>query len=150
MPMSLKATIQEDVKSAMRARDKARLGVLRLISAAIKQKEVDDRVDLDDAGVLAVLDKMAKQRRESLEQYSKAGRQDLADQEQFELDLIATYLPEPLGEDELARLIDQVIVDTGASGMRDMGAVMGALKPQVQGRADMKAVSAAVRDRLNS
>jgi uncharacterized protein YqeY len=137
MPMSLKATIQEDVKSAMRARDKARLGVLRLISAAIKQKEVDERVELDDTGVLAVLDKMAKQRRESLEQYSKAGRQDLADQEQFELEV-------------LARLIDQAIADSGASSMRDMGAVMGALKPLVQGRADMKAVSTAVRDRLNT
>lgn len=148
--MSLKTRIQEDVKQAMRARERARLGVLRLVSAAIKQKEVDDRVDLDDAGVTAVLDKMAKQRRESLEQYRKAGRDDLADQEQYELDLLADYLPEPLDADELQRLIDQAIADAGASGMQDMGRVMGAIKPLVQGRADMKAVSTQVRERLNS
>ena len=148
--MSLKARIQEDVKDAMRARDRARLGVMRLISAAIKQIEVDERVELDDDGVALVLDKMAKQRRESLEQYVDAGRDDLADQERFELGVLADYLPEPLGEAELEQLIHQAIADTGASSMRDMGNVMGAIKPQVQGRADMKAVSNTVRALLNA
>lgn len=146
--MSLKARIQEDVKNAMRAHERERLAVLRLVSAAIKQKEVDERIELDDAQVLAVLDKMVKQRRESLEQYRGAGREDLAAQEAFELDLIQTYLPEPLGEDELAALIRATIAEVGASGIRDMGAVMNALREQVQGRADMKAVSQAVKNQL--
>jgi len=148
--MSLKSRIQDDVKQAMRARDKARLSVLRLITAAIKQKEVDERIELSDGDVLAVLDKMAKQRRESLEHYRKAGRDDLADQEQFELELIGEFMPEPLGEAELGRLIQAAIKETGASSMRDMGAVMAALREQVQGRADMKAVSETVRARLAS
>ena len=148
--MSLKATIQDDVKQAMKARDRSRLGVLRLISAAIKQIEVDQRIELDDAGVLAVLDKMAKQRRESLEQYESAGRDDLAEQERYELEQIATYLPEPLSEQQLETLIGEAIAATGAASMQDMGQVMGVLKPQVQGRADMKAVSAAVRARLGA
>ena len=113
--MSLKIRIQDDVKSAMRAREKARLGVLRLITAAIKQKEVDERTELDDTAVLAVLDKMAKQRRESIEQYESAGREDLASQERYELDLLSGYLPEPLGEDELTDLIRQAVAETGAS-----------------------------------
>jgi len=146
--MSLKSRIQDDVKQAMRARDKARLSALRLVTAAIKQKEVDERIDLDDAQVLGVLDKMAKQRRESLEQYQKAGRDDLAAQEEYELDLLAEFLPEPLSDEALAGLIDQAIEDTGAENMRDMGTVMAALREQVQGRADMKAVSNAVRSRL--
>lgn len=146
--MSLKSRIQDDVKQAMRARDKARLSVLRLITAAIKQKEVDERIELSDGDVLAVLDKMAKQRRESLEQYRQAGRDDLADQEQFELELLGEFMPEPLGEAELGRLIQAVIEETGASSMRDMGAVMATLREQVQGRADMKAVSDTVRARL--
>jgi uncharacterized protein YqeY len=148
--MSLKSRIQDEVKTAMRARDKARLNVLRLITAAIKQKEVDERVDLDDAGILAVLDKMTKQRRESLEQYESAGREDLAGQERFELELIAEYLPEPLAAEELDRLIRSAVAATGASSMRDMGAVMGHLREQIQGRADMKAVSGAVKDILGS
>lgn len=146
--MSLKTRIQDEVKQAMRARDKARLSALRLVTAAIKQKEVDERIELDDTAVLGVLDKMVKQRRESLEQYEKAGREDLARQEAFELALLAEFLPEPLGEDELAALIDQAIAATGAESMRDMGAVMASLRDQVQGRADMKAVSDAVRARL--
>jgi hypothetical protein len=146
--MSLKARIQEDVKNAMRAQQREQLAVLRLVTAAIKQKEVDERIDLDDTQVLAVLDKMAKQRRESLEQYRAAGRDDLADQEQFELDLIQTYLPEQLGEDELAELIRAAIADLGASSIRDMGPVMNALRTEVQGRADMKAVSQAVKAQL--
>ena len=146
--MSLKSRIQDDVKNAMRAQQRERLAVLRLVTAAIKQKEVDERIELDDAQVLAVLDKMVKQRRESLEQYRSAGRDDLADQEAFELELIQTYLPEPLAENELAELIRKNIEDTGASSIRDMGAVMNALRPQVQGRADMKAVSQAVKNQL--
>ncbi len=148
--MSLKSRIQEDVKNAMRAQQREQLAVLRLVTAAIKQKEVDERVDLGDEQVLAVLDKMAKQRRESLEQYQKAGRDDLAAQEQFELDLIQTYLPEPLSEEELASLIQSTIAETGASSIRDMGSVMNALRGQVQGRADMKAVSQAVKNQLMS
>jgi len=146
--MSLKSRIQDDVKNAMRAHERERLAVLRLVTAAIKQKEVDERIELDDAQVLAVLDKMVKQRRESLEQYRSAGRDDLADQEAFELDLIQTYLPEPLGEAELDSLIDEAIAEAGADSIRDMGGVMNALRPKVQGRADMKAVSQAVKNRL--
>lgn len=148
--MSLKVRIQEDVKNAMRAQQREQLGVLRLVTAAIKQIEVDERVDLDDEQVLAVLDKMLKQRRESLEQFQKAGRDDLAAQEQFELDLIQTYLPEQLGEAELAELISSTISELGAGSIRDMGPVMNALRGQVQGRADMKAVSQAVKTQLLS
>ena len=142
--------IQTDVKSAMRARDQKRLTALRLITAAIKQVEVDKRIEIDDKGVLAVLDKMVKQRRDSLEQYQKAGRDDLAAQEEFELELISVYLPEPLSDDELAALIKQAVADTGASSIRDMGAVMNQLREQVQGRADMKAVSSAVKQQLGA
>lgn len=148
--MSLKSRIQDDVKNAMRAHERERLAVLRLVTAAIKQKEVDERIELDDAQVLAVLDKMVKQRRESLEQYRDAGRDDLAAQEAYELDLIQAYLPEPLGEDELAALIRATIAEVGADSIRDMGAVMNALREQVQGRADMKAVSQAVKNQLMS
>jgi uncharacterized protein YqeY len=147
--VSLKSRIQDDVKNAMRARDRERLGCLRLITAAIKQKEVDERVELDDTAVLVVLDKMAKQRRESLEQYEKAGREDLASKERDELEIISSYLPEPLAAEELAGLIREAVAATGASGMSDMGAVMAQLRDQVQGRADMKAVSAAVREMLS-
>jgi uncharacterized protein YqeY len=148
--MSLKSRIQEDVKSAMRSQQREQLAALRLITAAIKQKEVDERADLGDEGVLAVLDKMVKQRRESLEKYEEAGRHDLADKEQFELDLIRSYMPEPLGEDELRQLINATIAELGAGSIRDMGAVMSALRGQVQGRADMKAVSQAVRAQLEA
>ncbi|MGA9575232.1 MAG: GatB/YqeY domain-containing protein [Lysobacterales bacterium] len=151
LPLStLKGQIQEDVKSAMRARDQKRLTALRLITAAIKQVEVDQRIEMDDTAVLAVLDKMVKQRRDSLEQYQSAGRDDLAAQERFELDLIANYLPEALSNDELAALIKQAVADTGASSIRDMGTVMNKLRPQVQGRADMKAVSNAVKEQLGA
>jgi uncharacterized protein YqeY len=148
--MSLKSRIQEDVKAAMRAHERERLSALRLITAAIKQMEVDERIELDDDQVLAVLDKMAKQRRESLEQYEQAGREDLAQQERFELDLLQAYLPEQLGEDELSALIDATIADLGASSIRDMGPVMNALRGKVQGRADMKAVSQAVKAKLTT
>jgi uncharacterized protein YqeY len=146
--MTLKATIQDEVKSAMRARDQRRLTTLRLITAAIKQIEVDKRIELDDQAVLAVLDKMVKQRRESLSQFEAAGREDLAAQEKYELDLITQYLPEALSEDEISALIQQAVADTGATSIRDMGAVMNKLRGEVQGRADMKAVSSAVKAQL--
>lgn len=145
----LSQRITEDSRAAMREKDKGRLGVLRLISAAIKQREVDERITLDDTQVLAVLDKMAKQRRESLEQYRNAGRDDLARQEEFELQVLREYLPQPLSDAEIEALIDAAVQSTGAAGIKDMGQVMGVLKPQLQGRADMGAVSARVKARLN-
>jgi uncharacterized protein YqeY len=148
--MTLKSTIQDDVKSAMRARDQKRLTALRLIMAAIKQIEIDKRIELDDQAVLAVLDKMVKQRRESLEQFNAAGRDDLAAQEQFELELLSIYMPEALSDEEVAALIKQAVADAGASSIRDMGAVMNILRAQVQGRADMKAVSGAVKAQLSA
>ena len=148
--MSLKERISEDVKTAMRAKERDRLGVLRLITAAIKQREVDERIELDDSQVLAVIEKMVKQRKDSLEQFEKAGRDDLAKQEQYELDLLQVYMPEQLGADELSALISKTIQDVGAESMRDMGAVMSAIREQVQGRADMGAVSQAVREQLSA
>jgi uncharacterized protein YqeY len=147
--MALKDTLQQDMKAAMRGGDKQKLGVVRLILAAIKQREVDERIELDDAQITVVLDKMSKQRRDSLEQYEKAGREDLAAQERFELDLIQAYLPEPLDETEIDSLIDAAIEATGASSMKDMGKVMGQLKDKLQGRADMGAVSGKIKARLS-
>ncbi|NEX17473.1 MAG: glutamyl-tRNA amidotransferase [Halochromatium sp.] len=144
----LKSRLQADMKAAMKAGDKARLGVIRLINAAIKQREVDERIELDDTQVLAVLDKMLKQRRDSVSQYSEAGREDLAEQERFEIGICQEYMPAALSEDELTALIAAAIADTGAAGMKDMGKVMGVLKPQIQGRADMAAVSATVKAKL--
>ena len=146
--MSLKDRIQQDVKDAMRAKDKSRLAAIRLITAAIKQREVDERIELDDAQVTTVLDKMAKQRRESISQFEKAGRDDLIAQEVMELDIIQSYLPEQLGEDEINALIDSTIQATEATSIKDMGKVMGQLKPKLQGRADMSAVSALIKARL--
>ncbi len=146
----LKARIQDDVKNAMRSQDRERLAALRLISAAIKQIEVDQRIEMDDAAVLAVLDKMVKQRRDSLEQFEQAGREDLAAKERFELEVIQAYMPEQLTESELNELIKQAIAASGASSVRDMGAVMNALRPEVQGRADMKQVSQAVKAQLSA
>jgi uncharacterized protein YqeY len=148
--MTLKTQILDDVKVAMRARDQKRLTALRLMTSAIKQIEVDERIELDDQRVLAVLDKMVKQRRESLEQYESAGRDDLAAQEKFELELIAVYLPEALSDEEVAALIKQTIAETGASSIRDMGTVMNKIRGEVQGRADMKAVSSAVKAQLGA
>lgn len=148
--MTLKAQILNDVKSAMRARDQKRLTALRLITAAIKQIEVDQRIELDEQGVLAVLDKMVKQRRDSLQQYEAAGRDDLATQEKYELELISTYLPAALSDEEVAALIRQAIEETGAGSIRDMGMVMNKLRGAVQGRADMKAVSNAVKAQLGA
>jgi uncharacterized protein YqeY len=148
--MSLKSTILDDVKTAMRARDQKRLTALRLITSAIKQIEVDKRIDVDDQMVLEILNKMVKQRNESIAQYEAAGRDDLAAQEYFEIELLSVYLPEALSDDEVAALIKQAMADTGASSIRDMGAVMNKLRAEVQGRADMKAVSSAVKELLGA
>ncbi len=148
MADDLKSRIQEDVKGAMRARDRQRLDALRLITAAIKQKEVDERVDLDDRGVITVLEKMIKQRRDSIDQFNKAGRDELAAREAFEIEIIQQYMPAAMGESEVEALIDAALEETGASEMKEMGKVMGALKPKLQGRADMGAVSAKVKARL--
>ena len=146
--MSLKDRITDDVKDAMRARDKPRLATLRLITAAIKQQEVDERIELDDTQLLSLLDKMCKQRRESISQFEKAARDDLIAQEVSELAIIKSYLPEQLGEAEIAALIDETMSATGAASIKDMGKVMGQLKPNLQGRADMGAVSAMIKARL--
>src|SRR3972149_1136049 len=144
---ALKQRIEDDVKQAMRARDKERLSTLRLITAALKQKEVDDRVELDDGQVLALLDKMARQYRDSIEQFAKAGRTDLVDKETGELRVVLNYLPQQLTHEEITQLIAITISEAGATGIRDMGKVMGALKPKIQGRADMSAVSEIIKKR---
>ena len=148
--MSLKAQITEDMKSAMKAGEKDRLKVVRLIRAAIKQIEIDTREELDDAAVLAVLAKMVKQRRDSVEQFEKGDREDLAAIERAEIVVINDYLPEQLSPEELAAMVDEVIQTTGAAGIRDMGKVMGQIKVLASGRADMGAVSATVKERLNA
>lgn len=145
---TLKERLQADMKAAMKAGDKPRLGAIRLIIAAVKQREIDERVALDDGGVLAVLDKMLKQRRDSISQYEAAGREDLAAQERFELGVCQGYLPAALGADEIDDLLTTAIRDTGASSVRDMGKVMAVVKPALQGRADLGAVSAQVKQRL--
>lgn len=145
----LKHRINEDVKSAMRSKDKERLAALRLISAAIKQREIDERINLDDAQVSAVLNKMAKQQRDSIEQYASAGRDDLVKKEQFELSIILGYLPQPLDAAEISAKVAEAIAATGAVGMKDMGKVMGQLQAALQGRADLSQVSALVKARLN-
>ena len=145
----LKQRIQDDMKAAMKGGDKPRLGVIRLIMAAVKQREVDERIELDDTQVLAVLDKMVKQRRDSITQYEQAGRAELAEQEAFEIEVIQGYLPQQLSDSEIAALVAEAIAITGAESARDMGKVMGILKPKMQGRADMGAVSAAVKARLS-
>ncbi|BBL72581.1 GatB/YqeY domain-containing protein [Methylogaea oryzae] len=148
--LSFKQRIQEDMKAAMKAGEKDRLGVIRLILAAIKQREVDERIVLDDAQVLLVLDKMAKQRRESISQYRSANREDLAAVEEAELTIILAYLPAALPDEEIAAMVGAAIAETGAAGPADMGKVMAVLKPKMQGRADMSAVSAIVKQRLSS
>ena len=145
----LKQRINEDVKSAMRSKEKDRLAALRLITAAIKQREVDERIHLDDAQVSAVLNKMAKQHRDSIEQYTSAGRDDLVAKEQFELDIIVDYLPRQMDLAEINARVDEVIAATGAASMKDMGKVMGQLKSALQGRADLGQVSALVKARLS-
>ena len=144
----LKARINDDVKNAMRSQDKPRLGVLRLIMAAIKQREVDERIELDDPQLLAVLDKMAKQHRDSINQFRDAGRQDLVDKEQFELDTVIGYLPQALSDDEVRQLIAASVSESGATSAKDMGKIMAMLKPRVQGRYDMGRVSGMVKEAL--
>jgi len=146
---TIKQRINDDVKAAMRGKDRERLGVLRLITAAIKQKEVDERIELDDSQTLAVLDKLAKQHRDSIEQYDNAGRADLVVKEQFELAIVQEYLPRPLSEEALVELVKAAVAEAGAGSMQDMGKVMGLLKPKVQGRADMGRVSALVKNELS-
>jgi len=138
------------MKSSMKSGDKHRLGVVRLILAAVKQIEVDERIELDDTRILSVLDKMMKQRRESISQYSKAGRDDLVAVEEAEIVIIQEYLPAALSESEINDLVEQSIASTGAASIRDMGKVMGVLKPQLQGRADMGKVSQLIKSRLSA
>lgn len=145
---SLKIRISEAMKDAMRAQDKSRLGTIRLMMADMKKVEVDERIELDDERIISILDKMIKQRRESIKQFEAASRQELADREQSEIDVIQEFLPAALSEAELIQLIDKAIAETGAESMKDMGAVMAIIRPQVSGRADMGQVSAQVKARL--
>ncbi|MGP1717021.1 MAG: GatB/YqeY domain-containing protein [Methylophilus sp.] len=143
--MSLKAQITEDMKTAMRAKDTATLGVIRLLLAAIKQREVDERIELDDAAVITAIEKMLKQRRDSIAAYEGANRQDLADQEKFEVTVLQGYLPAQMSEEEITAIIAKVVADTGAAGAKDMGKVVGAVKPLVAGKADMAKVSGLIK-----
>ena len=146
--MTLKERIQEDMKAAMRAKDAVRLSAVRLLLAAMKQKEVDERIALADADVLGIIEKMVKQRRESIAQYEKAARQDLADAEKFEIGVLSAYLPQQLGEAEVAQAIAAAVAESGASGVKDMGKVMALLKARLAGRADMGKVSGLVKAKL--
>lgn len=146
--MSLKAQISEDMKNAMRAKDSARLGTIRLLQAAIKQREVDERVELDDSSIIAVIEKMLKQRRDSIAAYESASRNDLADVEKFEVSVLQTYLPQQLNEDEIKEILEKVVMETGAAGIKDMSKVMAAIKPLVTGRADMGKISGLIKTRL--
>ena len=148
--MSMKKQINDAMKAAMRAKDKPRLGAIRLIQADIKRIEVDERIEVDDARVLAILDKMVKQRRDSITQYEDAGRQELADIEIAEIAVIQDFLPTALSDDEIAAMVAAAVAETGAASMADMGKVMAILKPQIQGRADGGAVSGLVKAALNS
>ena len=148
--MSLKDRTQDDMKTAMRAKDKERLGAIRLILAAVKQREVDERIELNDVQVLGVLEKMIKQRRESLAQYQSAGREDLAARESFEIEVIQSYLPAPLSEADIDTLVANAVAVTGAQSVRDMGKVMALIKDQAQGRADMAKISARVKAHLDT
>jgi uncharacterized protein len=147
--MSLKVRINDDMKAAMRARETERLGTIRLLLAAIKQREVDDRVELDDAAVTAVVDKMIKQRKDSIAQFETAGRTDLVDKEKAELDVLGAYMPEQLSDAEIAAEVQAAVAQVGAAGPQDMGKVMGVLKPKLAGKADMTAVSAQVKAALS-
>lgn len=146
--MSLRAQITEDMKAAMRAKDSARLNAIRLLQAALKQREVDERIELNDTQVIEVIEKMLKQRRDSISQYEAANRQDLADAEKYEVGVLSTYLPQPLSDAEVAALLDAAIAETGAAGVKDMGKVMAVVKPQIVGRADVGKVSGLIKTRL--
>jgi len=147
--MSIRQTISDDMKTFMRAKDSARLGAIRLLQAAIKQKEVDERIELNDDQIFSVIQKMLKQRKDSIEAYQKASRQDLIDQEQLEIEVLSKYMPEPLSEEEINQYIEEAIATTGASDIKDMGKVVGILKSKVAGRADMAEVSKLVRQKLS-
>ena len=147
--MSLKQQISEDMKTAMRAKDAARLGAIRLLLAALKQREVDERIELSDADVVAIIDKMLKQRRDSITQYEAAGRQELADVEKFEMGVLQTYMPQQFSEAEVEAAIAEAIAAIGATGPQDMGKVMGVLKPKLAGRADMGKVSGLIKGKLS-
>ena len=150
MPDSpLKAQINEAMKAAMRAKEKERLGTIRLVLAEIKKVEVDERIDPDDVRVTSILDKMVKQRRDSIKQFTDAGRDELAAKEQTEIEVIQEFLPQPLSQEEIASLIDEAIASTGAASMQDMGKVMGLLKPRMTGRADMGMISGLIKQRLS-
>jgi len=140
--------LKDAVKESMRAKTKERTQALRLIQAELKRVEVDERIELDDARVIAIMDKMVKQRRDSIKQYEEAGRHELAEVEQFEISVIQDFLPEALSEEELSAIVEKAVADSGASSMQDMGKVMGLIKPQVQGRADMGAVSKLIKAKL--
>jgi uncharacterized protein YqeY len=146
--MSLKEQITEDMKGALRARETARLSALRLLIAAFRQKEIDERIELDDAGITGVVEKLIKQRKDSVAQYMAANRQDLADQEQFEIEVLSAYMPQPFSEAEVADLIKAALAETGASSAKDMGKVMAWIKPRLAGRADMAQVSAKIKSFL--
>ena len=148
--MTLKQRVTEDMKAAMRARDAARLSAVRLLLAAMKQKEVDERVELTDADVLGIIEKMVKQRRESIALFEKAARQDLADQEKFEIGVLSAYLPQQMSQAEVEQAIAAAVAESGAGGVKDMGKVMALLRPRLAGRADMGKVSALVRTKLGS
>ena len=147
--MSLKDTIIEDTKTAMRNKDASTLGTLRLLQAAIKQKEIDDRITLDDAGIVTVLQKMLKQRQDSIEAFRQANRQDLLDKEEMEVNVLNQYMPQQLSNDEITEIIDAAITNTSASGMQDMGKVMGIVKEKIAGRANMAEVSQIIKSRLS-
>jgi len=146
--MSLKAQLSEDMKAAMRAKESARLSALRLLLAAVRQKEIDERIELDDAAFVAVVEKLIKQRKDSVIQYLAAARQDLADSEQFEIEVLTAFMPQPFSEDELAALIQSGLTETGAVSAKDMGKVMAWLKPRLAGRADMGVVSSRIKSAL--
>ena len=148
--MSLKAKITEDMKAAMRAKDVARLSAIRLLLAAMKQREVDERIELSDADILGIIEKMLKQRRDSVTQFEAGGRQDLADVEKFEIGVLSGYMPQQLGEAEIAGEVAAAIAAAGAKGMQDMGKAMALLKPKLAGRADMARVSALVKAKLST
>ena len=147
--MSIRQTISDDMKTFMRAKDTARLGAIRLLQASIKQKEVDERIELNDDQILTVIQKMLKQRKDSIEAYQQANRQDLIDQEQLEIEVLTKYMPEPLSDEEVNGYIEEAITSTGASDMKDMGKVVSVLKSKVAGRADMAEVSKLVRQKLS-
>jgi uncharacterized protein len=146
--MSLKAQISEDMKNAMRAKDSQRLGAIRLLQAAIKQREVDERIELDDTAVIAAIEKMLKQRRDSIAAYESANRMDLADVEKFEISVLQTYLPQQLTEAEITAIVERIIAEVGATSAKDMGKVVGAVRPLVVGKADMAKVSGLIKTRL--